>query len=128
GQPVAALRPPLAPHDPRLAEGGQDVLEEVDRDALGLGDAVALDRPLPRPGGEVHGGPHRIVDLGCHAHQAILTRAAIGTRHPAVSALPRHPARPLPPSPGTPPGHFHYPDSANTLTGWLLLRSSRSKA
>jgi hypothetical protein len=45
-----------------VAELGQDVLQELQRDALRLGDAVALDRPLAG-GGEFHRGADGVVRL-----------------------------------------------------------------
>ena len=44
GQPVAAVGSPLALHEPVVAQLEQDVLEELERNPLGLGDPLALDR------------------------------------------------------------------------------------
>ena len=47
-KPVAALRPALAAHEPRVAQVDQDVLEELERDLLRLRDPLALDRARRR--------------------------------------------------------------------------------
>jgi hypothetical protein len=52
----------------------EDVLEEVQRDGLGLGDAIALDDVAGRGGvgvrrGELDRGAHRVVNLGRDAHR-----------------------------------------------------------
>ncbi len=44
GEPVAALVPRLARHQARVLELEQDVLEELQRDVLCLGELLALDR------------------------------------------------------------------------------------
>jgi hypothetical protein len=45
-----------------VAQVGQDVLEELERDLLGLGDPLALDRPgLGR--GQLDGRPDGVVRL-----------------------------------------------------------------
>ena len=46
-EPVAAVRPAPARDEARVAEVAEDVLEEVRRDVLRLGDAVALHRAAP---------------------------------------------------------------------------------
>ncbi len=67
-QPVAALRPALALHEPRVAKLEQDVLEEPEQDRLRLGDPLSLHRPRPLRGRELDGGPDGVVGLGRDAH------------------------------------------------------------
>ena len=62
GQPVAALGAAAGADDALVLELEQDVLEELQGDVLGLGQALALDRALPG-GGQLRGGPHRVVGL-----------------------------------------------------------------
>ena len=46
----------------------QDVLEELQRDVLGLGEALALDGTLVG-GGKLGRRPHRVVGLRGNAHE-----------------------------------------------------------
>ena len=68
-QPRAAVGTPVRGDDPGPAEVGEDVVEEVARDGLGLGDAVGLHQ-LAVGGGELQHRPHRVVGLGRHLHAA----------------------------------------------------------
>src|SRR4029453_8605673 len=47
-KPVAALGAPLRADDPGMAQVAEDVLQELERDLLRLGDSLALDRAVPR--------------------------------------------------------------------------------
>jgi len=47
----------------------EDVLEELQRDVLGLGELLALDRIIVGSG-ELSRRPHRIVSLGRDAHRS----------------------------------------------------------
>jgi hypothetical protein len=82
GQPVAALGAPLALHDAGVAQLGEDVLQELQRDALRLGDPVALDRPVAGRG-QLDRRPHRVVRLRRHVHALILAEP----RPPGTSAI-----------------------------------------
>ena len=68
GQPVAALGAAAGADDAVVLELEQDVLEELQGDVLGLGEALALDRPLLAGGGQLGSGPHRVVGLRGNAH------------------------------------------------------------
>ena len=48
---------------PLVLELEQDVLEELQGDVLGVGEALALDRALAG-GGQLGGGPDGVVGLG----------------------------------------------------------------
>ena len=63
GEPVAALGATASAHDAGVLELQEDVLEELQRDVLGLGEFLALDR-IVVGGGELGSRPHRIVSLG----------------------------------------------------------------
>ena len=63
GQPVAALGAAAGADDALVLELEQDVLEELQGDVLGVGEALALDRAL-LGGGQLGGCPHRVVGLG----------------------------------------------------------------
>src|SRR3954447_10033109 len=79
-QPVAALGAALAAHETGVAQVAEDVLEELERDALRPGDRVALRRPVAVGGRELHGGADGVVDLGGDAHRRAL--------FPTVDAMP----------------------------------------
>ena len=68
GQPVAALGAAAGADDAVVLELEQDVLEELEGDVLGLGEALALDGPLAG-GGKLGGGPHRVVGLRGNSHR-----------------------------------------------------------
>src|SRR6185437_2974899 len=72
-EPVAALRPAPARDDARVAEVGEDVLEEVRRDRLRLCDALALRRAVAC-GGELDACSDRVVGLRGDSHRLILAR------------------------------------------------------
>ena len=78
-EPVAALRAAVTRHETVLAEVHEDVLEELDRDALGRGDALRLDRGVVG-GGELERRPHRVVGLGGDAHVAIVAGVGVVER------------------------------------------------
>jgi hypothetical protein len=59
-EPVAAARSAARAHEPRPLQLEQDVLQELQRDVLGLGQPLALDRVLSGAG-EPHRGPDRVV-------------------------------------------------------------------
>ena len=67
-EPVAALGAALALHEPGVLEVEQDVLEELERDLLRLGDPVALDRPVARRRRELGARAHGVVDLRRDPH------------------------------------------------------------
>src|SRR5262249_18341748 len=69
-EPVAALGPALAAHEPRVPEVGHDVLEELDRDRLRLRDPLAFDRRIVRSG-ELPQRTDRVVRLRRDAHARI---------------------------------------------------------
>ncbi len=54
-----------------VAEIDEDVLEELERDLLGLGDPFALHGPVVRHR-ELEQGADRVVDLGRDAHDPIV--------------------------------------------------------
>ena len=68
GQPVAALGAAAGADDAVVLELEQDVLEELQRDVLGLGQALALDRASSAGGGKLGSGPHRVVGLRGNSH------------------------------------------------------------
>ena len=63
GEPVAALGAAAGADDAVVLQLQQDVLEELQGNVLGRGQALSLDRALVR-GGELDGSPHRVVGLG----------------------------------------------------------------
>ena len=71
GQPIAAVGATLARDDLGASQLEQDVLEELERDVLGLRDALALRRPLPR-GGKLERSAQRVVDLRRDPHARIV--------------------------------------------------------
>ena len=73
-EPVAALDAALARDEPRVAQVEEDVLEELRRDRLRSGDALALDGPLAGGDGELDRRPHRVVHLRRDAHQGSSVR------------------------------------------------------
>ena len=69
GQPVAALGAAAGTDDAVVLQLEQDVLEELQGDVLGLGQALALDgRFLGLGGGKLGSGPHRVVGLRGNSH------------------------------------------------------------
>ena len=76
-EPVAAVRPALALDEPAVAQLEQDVLEELERDVLRLGDPLALGRPLARSR-ELERRAQRVVHLCGDPHVRILTPARDG--------------------------------------------------
>src|SRR5262245_52730829 len=72
-EPVAAVGAALGAHEPGLAEVAEDVLEELERHLLRLGEALALDVDALLDRGQLDAGPQRVVDLGGDAHASILT-------------------------------------------------------
>ena len=75
-EPVAALGAALARDDPAPAQLEQDVLEEVERDLLGRGEPLALERArsigIELSCGELGGGAQGVVHLGRDPHGPIL--------------------------------------------------------
>ena len=69
GQPVAALGAAAGADDAGVLELEQDVLEELQRDVLRLGEPLALDRALAG-GGQLGRRPHGVVGLRGDAHGA----------------------------------------------------------
>src|SRR4028119_276334 len=65
-EPVAARGAALRPDEARALEVMEDVLHELVRDALGVGDPLALEWPRAFGGGlrQLGGGPERVVRLG----------------------------------------------------------------
>ena len=68
GEPVATARPAPGPHQPRVLELEQDVLEELQRDLLRFGEPLALDGLLVGRGGQLQRGPNRVVGFGGDPH------------------------------------------------------------
>ena len=64
GEPVAAARAALGPDQAGVLQLEQDVLEELQRDPLRLGQLLALDRLAVGRGGELERGAHRVVGFG----------------------------------------------------------------
>ena len=90
GQPVAALGAAPGADDAVVLELEQDVLEELQGDVLGLGQALALDRALLAGGGQLGSGPHRVVGLRGNSHVASKSvggRASAPSRRRAESRL-----------------------------------------
>ena len=75
-QPVAAVHAALAAHQAGVLELAEDVLQELQRDVLGLRDRLALDRPLAARG-ELDRRPHRVVRFRRNPHG----RKRIGRLH-----------------------------------------------
>src|SRR6476659_7563249 len=67
GEPVAAARAPAGPHQPGVLELEQDVLEELEGNALRLGHRLALDRLVPR-GRHLDGGADGVVGFRRDPH------------------------------------------------------------
>ena len=74
GEPEAALGAAVAAHDAGVPELAEDVLQEVERDALGRRDPLGLDRLLVGGSREFDGCPHGIVGFGRDSHGASVTR------------------------------------------------------
>src|SRR4029079_1477649 len=72
-QPVAALDAALAPHEPCVAKVAEDVLEELERNLLGLRDALALDVDAVLDGGELDAGSQGVVSLRGNPHALQVT-------------------------------------------------------
>ena len=73
GELVAAVGAAPGADDAGPAQLGEDVLEEVLRDVLALGEVLALHRHAVRlGGGELDRRPHRVVRLGRDPHRSIL--------------------------------------------------------
>ena len=68
----------MAAREAGVAEVGHDVLEEVDGDLLGLGDPLALDRPLAGRR-ELDHRPDRVVRFRRDAHRASLPEPLAAT-------------------------------------------------
>jgi hypothetical protein len=66
-KPVAALGAPPGAHDAGVLQLEQDVLEELERDVLRLGETLALDRAFIG-GGELGRRADGVVGLGGDAH------------------------------------------------------------
>ena len=60
GEPVAAAGAASRPHQPGVLQLEQDVLEELERDVLRLGELLALDGLVAR-GGHLDRGAHGVV-------------------------------------------------------------------
>ena len=58
---------------PDVTQLAEDVLQEVERDLLGVGDPLRLDRLLVWCRGEFDRGADRVIGFGGDAHVAILT-------------------------------------------------------
>ena len=80
-QPVAALDAALGGDDAGVPQLREDVLEELDRNALGGRDAVALGGPVARDR-KLGAGPQGVVDLRRDAHTHGIVRL---WRHPCFS-------------------------------------------
>ena len=68
GEPEAALGAAVAAHDPSVPELAEDVLQEVERDALRVRDPLGLDRLLVGGSRQFDGGPYRVVGFGRDSH------------------------------------------------------------
>ena len=68
GQPVAALGAAAGADEAGVLELEQDVLEELQRDVLRLGEPLALDGALLAGGGQLGRRPHGVVGLGGNPH------------------------------------------------------------
>jgi hypothetical protein len=69
GEPVAALGAAAGTDDAGVLELEQDVLEELQRNVLGLGEPLALDRPFAG-GSQLGRRSHGVVGLRGDAHGA----------------------------------------------------------
>jgi hypothetical protein len=70
GEPVAAAGAALGLHQPRPLQLEQDLLEELQRDPLRLGEHRPLDRGAVRARRELERRPHRVVRLRSDSHCA----------------------------------------------------------
>ena len=61
GEPVASPGAAPGAHQARVLELEQDVLQELQRDVLGFGELLALDRLLVGRGRQLERGAHRVV-------------------------------------------------------------------
>src|SRR6476646_7002943 len=68
-QAIAALRPALRRDDPGVLQLAEDVLDELQRQLLGAGDELALDRALSLVGRQHEHRAHRVVGLGGQLHR-----------------------------------------------------------
>jgi hypothetical protein len=83
-EPVAARGAALGPNEARALEVVENVLHELFRDALGVGDLLSLERSCAFRGGlgQLGGGPERVVRLGRDL-QARPRSPSSGPRSPA---------------------------------------------
>ena len=67
GEPVAAAGAAPGPHQAGVLQLEQDVLEELERDVLRLGELLALDG-LVAGGGHLDRGAHGVIGFGGDPH------------------------------------------------------------
>ena len=84
GEQVAAGGAAPAVHDPRAAEVEEDVLEEVHRDLLRLGDPLRAHGRVA-VSGELDRGADGVVGLGGGAHALIIVRQWQDLRTPGIA-------------------------------------------
>jgi len=74
GEPVAAPGASPGAHKPSVLELQQDVLEELERDVLCLGQLLALDGLLVGRSRQLERGPDRVVGFGGDSHFVTMAR------------------------------------------------------
>src|SRR5215208_1018338 len=86
GEPVAPPCAALGPHHAGVLEIEQDVLQELERNALRLREVLALDGLAVRGGGQLEGGAHGVVGLCGDPHFVTMLRFMIDLQaHSTVS-------------------------------------------
>jgi hypothetical protein len=68
GKPVAAAGAAAGADQARVLELQQDVLQELERNLLGLGELLALDGLLVGRGRQLERSPQRVVGFGGNPH------------------------------------------------------------
>ena len=94
-QRVPAVGAAVARDDPGAAQLEQDVLEELLRDALGVGEPLSGHRPPAAAGRQLHQRPHRVVHLRRDPHPAIVAAPLTSARSATLKDSERRRPPPL---------------------------------
>ena len=70
------MRPERRPDDAGVLEGGHDLFEELDREAVALGQGGQGDGPLALVSDEVDQGSQAVLGTAGQAHRRIVARKA----------------------------------------------------